>query len=445
LIEKEVKKLFEAKIIVSLRFSKWVANLVPVRKKSGEIRLCVDFQNLNKVSLKDHYPLPKMDYILQKVVGSQKMSMLDGFSGYNQIMVHPDDREKTTFTTPWGTFMYTKMPFGLMNAGATFQREMDIVFADEKDKFIVIYLDDITVYSASDEQHLEHLKKVFQKCRKFGISLNPKKSHFGVEEGKLLGHIISKEGIKIDPSRVEGILKIDTPRSKKEVQSFLGKVNFLRRFILNLAEIIKHITCMLRKGNEIKWNLEAKKYFEDIKVALTRAPVLASPDFMKDFILFSFTSEHTIVGVLLQKDEQNFEKPIAYFSRTLRDAPLRYDIMEKQAYALVKSLKEFRTYILHSHIIAYVPNNSVKDILTQPDPEGRRGKWIVAMLEYDLEIKPTKLIKGQGLMKLMAQSDCDAVGINFIVDLSESPQEETTAQVSQEFVDSRGMQISSMC
>jgi hypothetical protein len=159
LIEKEVKKLFEAKIIISLRFSKWVANLVPVRKKSGEIRLCVDFRNLNKVSLKDHYPLPKMDYILQKVVGSQKMSMLDGFSGYNQIMVHPDDREKTSFTTPWGTFMYAKMPFGLMNVGATFQREMDIEFADEKDKFIVIYLDDITVYSDSDEQHLGHLKK----------------------------------------------------------------------------------------------------------------------------------------------------------------------------------------------------------------------------------------------------------------------------------------------
>jgi hypothetical protein len=231
------------------------------------------------------------------------------FFRYNQIMVHPDDREKTTFTTPWGTFMYAKMPFGLMNVGATFQREMDIEFVDEKDKFIVIYLDDITVYSASDKQHLEHLKKVFQKCRKFDISLNPKKSHFGVEEGKLLGHIISKEGIKIDPNKVEGILKIDTLRSKKEVQSFLGKVNFLRRFILNLAEIIKHITCMLRKGNEIKWNPEAKKYFEDIKVALTKSPVLASPDFMKYFIMFSFSSEHTIASVLLQKDEQDLKNP----------------------------------------------------------------------------------------------------------------------------------------
>ena len=150
-----------------------------------------------------------------------------------------------------------------------------------------------------------------------------------VEEGNILGHIISKEGIKIDPSRVEGILKTGTLRSKKEVQSFLGKVNFLRIFIPNLAEIIKHITCMLRKGNEIKWSPEENKSFEDIKVALTKAHVLASSDFTKDFLLFSFASEHTIVDVLLQKDEQDFEKPIAYFSRTLHDAPLRYDIMEK--------------------------------------------------------------------------------------------------------------------
>jgi len=129
LVEKEVKKLFEAKIIVSLIFSKWIANLVLVRKKSGEIRLCVDFQNLNKLSLKENYLLVKMDYILHKVVRSQKMSMLDGFLGYNQVMVHPNDQEKTTFTTPWGTFMYAKMPFSLMNVGDTFQRAMDIVFS----------------------------------------------------------------------------------------------------------------------------------------------------------------------------------------------------------------------------------------------------------------------------------------------------------------------------
>jgi hypothetical protein len=277
---------------------------------------------------------------------------------------------------------------------------------------------------------------VFHKCRKFGISLNPKKSNFGMQEGKLFGHIISKEGIKIDRGKAEAILKIGTPRSKKEVQSFLGKVNFLRLFMPNLVEIIKYITNMLRKGNEIKWTHEARKSFEDIKATLSKASVLAKQNFAKDFILFSFASEHTIVGVLLQKDEWNFEKPIAYFSRTLRDSPLRYDIMKKQEYALLKALKEFRTYTLHSCVIVYVPSNSVKDILTQPNPEGRRRKWIAIMLEHDLEIKPTKLIKGQGLAKLMAQSNCNVLGINFIVDFSKNSQEEAVSLISQKFLDS---------
>jgi len=161
--------------------------------------------------------------------------MLDGISGYNQILVHPTDQEKTNFTTPRGTFMYSKMPFGLINVGATFQRATGISFSEERDKFVVIYLDDITVFSKNYERHIQHLEKVFQKCIKFGVSLNSKKSHFALEEGKLLGNIISKDGIRIDPSRVEAIEKIDIPRSRKEVQSFIGKVNFLRRFIPNCA------------------------------------------------------------------------------------------------------------------------------------------------------------------------------------------------------------------
>ena len=205
LIEKEVKKLFDVKIIVPIRFSNWLANLVPVRKKNGEIRICIDFRNLNKASLKDNYPLPKMDLILQNIVGSQRMSMLDGFSRYNQILVHPDDQEKTAFTTPWGTFMYAKMPFGLMNAGATFQRAMDIAFVEEKDKSVVVYLDDITVFSKREEDHLKHLERILLKCRRFGISLNPTKSIFALTSGKLLGHIISEEGIRIDPNRVNAI------------------------------------------------------------------------------------------------------------------------------------------------------------------------------------------------------------------------------------------------
>jgi hypothetical protein len=149
--------------------------------------------------------------------GSQKISMLDGFSGYNQIMVHLDDKKKTAITTPWGTFMYEKMLFGLMNEGETFQSAMDIAFSDEKNNFIIIYLDDITVYSVSDDEHLKHLRRDFHKCRNLGISLNPKSYNFGMEEGKFLVHIISKEGINIYPNKVERILKIGTSRRKKEV------------------------------------------------------------------------------------------------------------------------------------------------------------------------------------------------------------------------------------
>jgi hypothetical protein len=198
-----------------------------------------------------------MEHILQRVAEASRMSMIDGFSGYNQVSVLPEDREKTTFTTPWGTFMYAKMPFVLMNAGAMFQRAMEISFIGEKDKFVVVYLDDITVFSKSDKEHHCHLRKVFLKCRNFGISLNPKKSSFAMQEGKLLGHIVSAEGVKIDPSRVEEIQALSIPRSKKEVQSFLGKINFLRRFVPNFAEGVKLITTMLKKGNEVKWTSQS--------------------------------------------------------------------------------------------------------------------------------------------------------------------------------------------
>jgi hypothetical protein len=163
IMEREVKKLLDAQILIPLRFSKWVANLVPVRKKNGEIKLCVDFINLNRSSKKDNYPLSKMEHILQRVTGSSRLSMIDGFSGYIHISILPEDREKTTFTTPWGTFIYAKMPFGLMDSGETFQQAMDIAFTGEKDKFVVIYLDDITVFSRSDKEHCHHLRRVFLK------------------------------------------------------------------------------------------------------------------------------------------------------------------------------------------------------------------------------------------------------------------------------------------
>eukprot|EP00253_Pinus_taeda_P008650 PITA_08650 len=253
------------------------------------------------------------------------MSLLDGYSGYNQILVHEDDRDKTVFTTPWGTFHYAKMSFDLKNTGATFQRAMDLAFANEKDVFLVVYLDDLTLFSKSYEEHMYHLKIVFQKCRKYGVSQNPKKSLFSMDEGKLLGHIISKDGIHIDPTHVEAIQRIDFPRNKKEIQSFNGRMNFLHRFVPNLAEHLREITNMLEEDSQVKWMEEAT------------------------------------------------------------------------------------------------------------NPEGRQGKWIVALLEYDVEIKPTKLVKGQGLEKLMAESNLHALDINLITAMSDENEEGSSIQVSEMF------------
>jgi hypothetical protein len=176
---------------------------------------------------------------------------------------------------------------------------MDIAFAGERDKFVVIYLDDITVFSKNDEDHFQHLKQVFNKCTKFGLSLNPKKSYFAVEEGKLLGHLVSKKEICVDPTRAEAIQAVALPRNRKEIQSFLGKINFLRRFVPNFVELVNHITVMLRKENEIIWDDDARKSFITIKSALTEAPVLASPYFSKYFLTVSYASEDTIAVVLL--------------------------------------------------------------------------------------------------------------------------------------------------
>ena len=175
----------------------------------------MDFRNLNRASDKDNYPVPPMEQLLQMVSGSELFSLLDGFSGYNQVLVSEEDRMKTTFRTKWGTFAYRRMPFGLINAGATFQRAMDIAFRGLIGRSVVVYLDDITIFSKKRGEHAFHLKQIFERCQKYGISLNPKKCVFTVTEGKLLGHIVSKRGISIDPERIKAIEQIPMPHNKK--------------------------------------------------------------------------------------------------------------------------------------------------------------------------------------------------------------------------------------
>lgn len=304
-----------------------------------------------------------------------------------------EDQYKIAFTTPWGTFSYNRMPFGLINVGATFQRAMDLSFGDLKNKIIVVYLDDLTIFSKKRKYHLGDLAKVLQRCRDHDISLNPKKLVFCVTQGKLLGHIVS-QGVKIDPDRVRAIQQLSLPLSKIGVKSFFGKVNFLRRFVPNFSEIVKNIVDMM-KGN---------KAFENIKEAIANAPVLVHPDYTKEFIIYCYASEHTMSSILMQENKEGIQAPIAFMSMPLKNQELKYSQIEKHAYAVVKALKFFRFYILHSHSVIHVPDVAVKSVLTQQDVGcNNRGVWIAKVKEYDIDIKPTKLVRGNSLCKAIAE------------------------------------------
>lgn len=316
-IKSELNKLFKAKSIFLVKHSKWVSNLVPARKKNGDIRICIDFRNINKAYQKESFPLPPMEQILQSVAGSKLMSFLDGFSGYSQILVHLDDQLKTTFKTTWGTYSYQKMPFGLINVAATFQRAMDIAFKGLVNKSVVIYLDDITIYSKKRSNHLRDLKQIFECCQRYGISLNPKNSFFALSEGKLLRFIVSKVGIHIDPDRIREISEIPLPHNKKFMQSFLGQINFVKIFVPVFSRIVLPLQSMIKKNSLFKWGYIEHEAFNLIKQAIINAPSLATPNFSKHFILYIFASEKSYAALLTQVNEEKVEAPIFLFSSNL--------------------------------------------------------------------------------------------------------------------------------
>lgn len=257
------------------------------------------------------------------------------------------------------------MPFGLINAGATFQRAMNSSFKDLRDKIIVIYLDDLTVYSKRRKHHLRDLEKVLERCRQHGISLNPTKSIFFIEEGKLLGHIVSKEGVKIDPERVKAIQKLVLPTNRSDLKSFFGQINFLRSFVPEFSEKVRYMLDMMSEKRPFRWQEEGKKAFEDIKIAIASAPMLVSPNFEKDFIIYCYASEHSLSSILTEPNDEGKEAPIAFMSVPLKKHELNYSPTEKHAFVVVRALKHFRYYILHSHSVVFVPETAVKSILTQ--------------------------------------------------------------------------------
>ncbi|KAA3483834.1 gag/pol polyprotein [Gossypium australe] len=264
-IKEEVKKQFDAGFLQVSKYPEWVANIVPVPKKDGKVRMCVDYRDLNRASPKDNFPLPHIDTLVDNTAKHSFFSFMDGFSGYNQIKMAPEDMEKTTFTTMWGTFYYKVMPFWLKNAGATYQRVMVALFHDMMHKEIEVYVDDMITKSRGEREHIGNLKKLFERLRKFQLKLNPAKCTFGATSGKLLGFIVSERGIEVDPDKIKAIQELPPPCTQKEVRGFLGRLNYIARFIAQLTNQCDPIFRLLRKHNPGEWNEECQAAFDKIK------------------------------------------------------------------------------------------------------------------------------------------------------------------------------------
>ncbi|XP_031384834.1 uncharacterized protein LOC116198747 [Punica granatum] len=406
-VKKEVLKLLDAGIIYPISDSKWVSPVQVVPKKGGmtvvknEVnkliptrtvtgwRVCIDYRKLNDATRKDHFPLPFIDQMLEKLAGHDYYCFLDGYSGYNQIHIAPEDQEKTTFTCPYGTFAFRRMPFGLCNAPATFQRCMMSIFSDMLENFIEIFMDDFSVFGKSFESCLTNLGCVLKRCKETNLLLNWEKCHFMVREGIVLGHKVSKKGIEVDRAKVEIIEKLPPPTSTKGVRSFLGHAGFYRRFIKDFSKISRPLCNLLEKDSAFVFNDNCLQAFNLLKEKLTSAPVIVAPNWELPFELMCDASDYAVGAVLGQRRGKVFHA-IYYASRTLNEAQKNYATTEKELLAVIFACDKFRPYLIGSKIIVYTDHAALKYLFAKADAKPRLIRWILLLQEFDLEIRDTK-------------------------------------------------------
>ncbi|KAK1571663.1 hypothetical protein Q3G72_020989 [Acer saccharum] len=332
--------------------------LIPTRMMTGR-RVCIDYRKLNAAIRKDHFPLSFIVQMLERLAGHNYYCFLDGYSGYNQIAIDPEDQEKTIFTCPYGTFAYRRIPFGLCNAPATFQWCMMAIFSDMVEKFIEVFMDDFSVFGSSFDGCLHNLSLVLQRCKDTNLVLNWEKCHFLVKEGIMLGHIISEKGIEVDKAKIEVIEKLPPTISVRGVRSFLGHEGFYRRFIKDFSKITKPLCSLLMKYVSFVFDEDCLRAFELLKKELTSAPIISTPDWNLPFELMCDISDNT-VGVILGQWKEKRLHVIHYASQTLNEAWINYATTEKKLLAIVFAFDKFRSYLVGSKVIVYTDHSAIK-------------------------------------------------------------------------------------
>ncbi|GJP35642.1 hypothetical protein CLOM_g20160, partial [Closterium sp. NIES-68] len=350
--------------------SPFAAPILFTPKKDGGLRMCTDYRALNRVTIKSRYPIPSTDELIDNLRGARYFSKIDLRGSYHQIRVFANDCHKTAFRTRYGSYEYTVMPFGLTNAPSTFQLTMNGVFHDLLDKCVIIYLDDILIYSKTREQHLKDLEAVFQRLQQHRLITKGSKCEFLKQELEFMGHVISTEGIRIDPKKLRALQEWKPPTNLQQLQSFLGFVNYVRRFIPNMAGLTGPLTDLLQKGTFYEWGEKQQAAFDALKNLLMSPPVLRIADPERPFEVITDASDIAIGAVL------NGLQPIAYESRKMQSAERNYPVHDKEMLAIVHAFKIWRCYLTGADVTVRTDHKSLQYLRAQPNLNPRQIRWL---------------------------------------------------------------------
>ena len=385
-MDRHIKELL-AEGLIRPSVSSYGAGIVLVKKKDGSTRFCVDYRFLNRDTIPDTFPIPVIGDLLDSIGNAKYFSTCDLASGFFQLPMHKDSISKTAFNSQFQKFEFVRLPQGLRNSPSTFQRCMNTVFSDMLGNTCLIYLDDIIICSESIEEHLQKLRKVFQKLKESGLKLQPKKCHFICPEVEYLGYTLNQDGISPPIKKVDAIKNIPQPKSVRDIQVFLGLTGYFRRHICRYAEIARPLTDLIRKNEPFNWGESQQKAFDRLKDSLVSAPVLKPPDFQKKFYLSTDASNLAIAGVLQQKDEKGKLYPVCYTSRKLKGPETRYSTTEKELLAILFAVEYFRSMLYGRAFVLLSDHQPLKWIISRKNPTSRLSRWSLRLANYTFEIQ----------------------------------------------------------
>ncbi|KAJ9556371.1 hypothetical protein OSB04_010985 [Centaurea solstitialis] len=362
--------------------SPWGAPVLFVKKKDRSFRMCIDYRELNKLTIKNRYPLPRIDDLFDQFQGAAYFSKIDLLSRYHQMRVHEEDITKTAFRTRYGHYEFLVMPFSLTNAPAVFMDLMNRVCRPYLDKFVIVFIDDILIYSRDKEEHVQHLRLILELLKAEKLYAKFSNCEFWIREVHFLGHVANKEGIHVDPAKIEAIKKWEAPKTPTEIRQFLGLAGYYRRFIANFSKIAQPLTTLTQKDKKLVWGEKQEEAFQLLKHKLCNAPILALPEGTDKFVVYCDASHQGLGCVLMQKD-----KVIAYASRQQKIHEKNYTTHDLELGAVVFALKIWRHYLYGTKRTIFTDHKSLQHILDQKMLNMRKRRWVDILNDYDCEIK----------------------------------------------------------